>query len=386
MFKPVISINRKLYSVCVSTLLLMLVLGSLAPIMAKSRQTQVLTLDAGGGITAQLSDYSLTNYGFSNGKYQGTFCFTLTNTSQEIASQPAPYIVSIAFKNSLLEDDEFRIINHSSTGSFVGFISSQLFFDGADQSIFVGSVEGSNNLTAKGFSTETVENGIPIGGKASICMTLESEKPFTLNDLISRFIILFSDSAYSGGFFAGNQKNNSKFGYETLAASLTTNQFCFQADNNSSRFFITGIGFDLTPSQGPFTLSSVTPTPQFNKQNFVFSDSPGQVTGVNMIKKEQITLDFGVITGRDIAHGIRELGVPPLNYYDDSIISASSTFCVNGNFSGLTISDFLNSAFIRLDNDWATRITKESELRKLGCELGGPTTKGLVGSLASNPL
>ncbi len=118
--------------------------------------------------------------------------------------------------------------------------------------------------------------------------------------------------------------------------TLTGNQFCFTVNNTSvapgTVGTITSIGFDLPgTNRGSFGLTSQT-NPNYRIETNVAANA----TGLNT------TLDFALLTGPNFnGGGSPNNGIAP---------GASATFCVTGNFSGLTALQIAQSAFIRFQN------------------------------------
>jgi uncharacterized protein YjbI with pentapeptide repeats len=353
MFNSTKFLARRLFPACVLAISFILIFGSLAPIMAENRQTQVLTLDAGNGKTAQLSNYSLTNASFSNSLYQGTFCFTLTNTSQSTFNSAPPDIIAIG----LQRDQSNYAFSDSSNQKFI--VSDSLTVVTDDGFDFSAILEARD--------VDGIPSGIPISGSESFCVTVTSSSPITLDNLIRKFAIVFQTEFLKrlGFCFTGQENKASLSRASFYVTTLTASQFCFTLENLGNQI-ITGIGFDLPQERGPFTLLSVNPLPQANNQNFYFSTSPGKVTGYN---RNTGSLDFGFLTGQNISGGIPKFGISPLG--------VSSNFCVNGNFSGLTANDIASGTIIRFRSDWSTEF-------RLGDCFG--STGGVKGVVASNPL
>ncbi len=112
--------------------------------------------------------------------------------------------------------------------------------------------------------------------------------------------------------------------------SLTNSQLIFTITNTSAGV-VTGVGFDVPGS--PSYTGSVGSQPA--GQNFSFSTSSGNVPQFN-----SATLDFAFLTHAGNFAG----GNPPSGIQSGA---TSTTFTVNGNFSGFTQQQIANAIYVR---------------------------------------
>ena len=323
----------------ISLQVLILCFGGSASLISGNPPVPVLTLDAGNGITAEFSDYAVTNYEFVDGRYRGTFCFTLTNTSQ----RPRPALPNFLVGIGLLSDSTTPRFELSPT-----YVPPGNFFNFWGQTTVNKDTPVDGLLLAGNFMSDMLldgpTDGIAVGESLSVCMPLTSSSPFTLSDLVARFTVLFSDTVgacftlkpFQGITTPSSQINVTNFG---------ENEFEFSVANYSTTIIpeiVTGFGFEV-PGQSQFSLLSA-PTPQPGSQNFLFSTSrralrlnPRDIRG---------KLDFGFLTGTSVYDGVTQFGIPILNQ--------SRVFRVGGNFAGLTTRDILTNALVRVPGGWET--------------------------------
>jgi hypothetical protein len=118
--------------------------------------------------------------------------------------------------------------------------------------------------------------------------------------------------------------------------TLVNNQFCFTITNTSvapnTIGTITSIGFNLPGSNlGTFTLTSAS-----NPNYRLVANVAANATGLGT------TLDFALLTGPNFNGGSSpNNGILP---------GTSATFCITGNFSGLTADQVALSIFARFQN------------------------------------
>lgn len=331
------SIKLTLIALVAFTLLIPFPLMKSFAVGTSANQASVLTIDAGNGIRAEISNYSLDGQ---------QFCFTITNLS------PIP-IIAIGLANADIPGRTIFVsgFTHTGAGNFFLGVSE---FNGRGVDV---SVE------AQGLSA-TLANGLAPGLSASFCLFANyAEREFTIDELFSRFLILFSDGLPANGFFLGAKGAECGDEYARLTISdLNAGRVCFKVRSDSDAKAITGFGFDLPGERGPFALISVNPLVQPGSQNLVFSASPGRVPGI----KQNVT--FAMLTREKFAGGSAYDGVPSG--------SESSSFCVAGNFSGLDPIEIMHTAIIRLQGDVAVWASVE------GCSEHGSALTGIV---AGNP-
>lgn len=288
-----------------------------------ANQSSALTIDAGKGIKAEISNYSVDGQQFS---------FTLTNLS----SRP---IIALGF------------ISGDPTINAIGFTQV-----GADGFALISDPVEFNDIGVQP-TIVTDGSGLAPRASASFCIFADyAAEGITINELFSRLLVLFSNSSMSSYHSRG--RNPIGFCQTLTVSDLTPDRLCFDVTNNSPSEVITGIGFDLPDERGAFTLVSIDPMPQPGNQDLVFSASPGRVPGTRQ------NLDFALLTGETIAGGNPRGGVPGG--------SNSSTFCVGGDFDGLTPFDVTAAAVFRTQHGLTT----------LACLQGD---RGLTGIVAGNP-
>jgi hypothetical protein len=266
-----------------------------------SSQTEppVLTLDGGDGISATLSDYSLTNVGPApNGGFQSTYCFTLTNTSSEEF-----YVGAVGLLAAVPAD---RLVVTSSTGPF-GY--SQFDADNYFEELPVTAVH-----IANGFP-DILTSSIAPGNSGSFCMTFTSTNSLTLEGLVNRTLVLFGDEVNAmlpGCVFVSDPTRRIGVAITTFQ---TEGRTCFIARNVGDQT-VTGFAFEAPNPISSYQLFSIVPNVQPNGQMFEFA-SP-----VPYSLRNGRGFDFGFLTGPDLTSGIEERGLEPGE--------ATSLFCVNG--------------------------------------------------------
>lgn len=273
---------------CVLIILLLIGFSSQVNTVVHGSDPPILTFDAGNGIKAELSNYSLTNYSEVNGVYSGKFCFTLKNTSQLSAPQRPFFLTGVFIYGGF---GGYRIINYSIDGSFVGGQFGNPIVTGL----------AANGSQALGFLYyDYQKNGIPQSGTASFCMSLEKNSPFTINDLTGGLSVTFSDGIPAFYTFFEINSNNNRYARVTISA-LSDNQMCFSVASFNVRPIagelpptITGAGFDLPGNRGSFELVSVNS--ENANQNFRFSTSPSRLR--YFYNSTSRKLNFGLLTGQ----------------------------------------------------------------------------------------
>lgn len=112
--------------------------------------------------------------------------------------------------------------------------------------------------------------------------------------------------------------------------SLTGNTFCFTLTNTSSTGSITAIGFSLPgTNRGEFTLTSTSDS-DFKLDSEVKAQAGAQTS--------TSTFDFALLTGKNFGGGKVNEGI---------LSGGSATFCITGDFSGLTADQIAMSIFLR---------------------------------------
>ena len=111
--------------------------------------------------------------------------------------------------------------------------------------------------------------------------------------------------------------------------SLTGNTFCFTLTNTSSTGSITAIGFNLPDDRGTFTLTTTSDS-DFKLKNDVKAQAGGQQTAS--------TYDFALLTGKNFGGGNVAAGLTA---------GQSGTFCITGDFSGLTADQIARTIALR---------------------------------------
>lgn len=347
-------IARLLFLGCVLTISLLIGFSSRVNTVVHSSDPPVLTLDAGNGVKAEFSNYTLSNYSEADGVYSGRFCFTLKNITQR-PTTPAPfYLTQVGFQSADNAGVEFypNVNDYSISGSFVGKVDSSPVFN-----IFF-------NYYSVILSKDR-ENGIPLNQTASFCLMLRSSNPFNLSGLISKFSVVFDDGLPARAVIVPQSNSSRVEGAEIVISKFSDNEICFSVLNCAlSNQVVTGVGFDLPGSRGLFSLVSISGG---SRGRFRFTISPNRLRYIDNIGSGK--LDFGILTGQLFAKGLPQFGLPKSN--------GSSQYCVSGNFRGLKLIDVLNSAVIRFENNWGVR----NDLRP-PCFVYGGAIRGVV---ASNP-
>ena len=112
--------------------------------------------------------------------------------------------------------------------------------------------------------------------------------------------------------------------------SLVGNQFCFTINNTSTTGSITAIGFDLPgTNRGSFSIVSRT------NSNFTLESGTTVQAGA---QTNSDRFDFALLTGNNFGGGEVSEGIRA---------GQSATFCVTGNFSGLTADQISRLVFAR---------------------------------------
>lgn len=311
----------------------------------------VLTLEAGTGITAEFSDYSLRDYGVTNGIYKASFCFTLKNTSKQSPTQLPIFLPSIGLSHDQHRPNFPTLVNYSIVGRFNGIGVNH---PGDPGKLFLYAYR----------STDTCQpgnpnNGIPPGETASFCLVLENKIPLELDNLIDRFFVTFFDGIGSQAIISDMELGNHAFIQGLSIQSMDANQVCFSTYQCSPLPNFISIGFDLPKYRGPFILDSI------DSNDFRFLTMPYSLRYLTENGGGR-RLDFGIGTGQLFAKGRPRTGFRA---------------CVNGNFSGLTPWDIINSTVIRFDNEWG-------RTRAFG--ICGPRyvimcSPGIRGTVSTNP-
>jgi hypothetical protein len=168
---------------------------------------------------------------------------------------------------------------------------------------------------------------IPIspGAGGDICLQVDQSIPVSQ---VPNFISINEDPCADG--YAEITLN------VTHVTQPTATQFCFSF-LNSSQDIIIGVGFDLPPDgidRGPFTLVSVSPSPQPGNQDLKLVIGPDYVPSSG-----GDNVDFAVVSGKVFAGGAPFGGVPPGEL--------SAKFCISANFEGLSRGEMLNAFQVR---------------------------------------
>lgn len=100
--------------------------------------------------------------------------------------------------------------------------------------------------------------------------------------------------------------------------SLSGNTFCFTLTNTSSTGSITALGFNLPGDRGTYTLTTTSDS-DFQLANDVKAQAGGQLSASSY--------DFALLTGKNFGGGNVAEGVQA---------GQSATFCITGDFSGMT--------------------------------------------------
>ena len=111
--------------------------------------------------------------------------------------------------------------------------------------------------------------------------------------------------------------------------TLSGNTFCFTLTNTSSTGSITAVGFNLPGDRGTFTLTTTSDS-DFQLSEDVKAQAGGQQTAS--------TYDFALLTGKNFGGGKVSEGVGA---------SQSGTFCITGDFSGLTADQIARTIALR---------------------------------------
>jgi|SRR5215213_123081 len=153
---------------------------------------------------------------------------------------------------------------------------------------------------------------------------------------LASFIFLLVGSAMTARadsfVIVGNSNPNAT---ATLTiTSLSNTQLSFTVTNTSASGVVGAVGFDL-PGAGTYTLASINPSNQPGNQSFTFTTNAGNVPQFN-----SATLDFAMVThANNFAGSNPPKGIKPGE--------TSSTFTINGNFTGLTQQQIANAVYVR---------------------------------------
>jgi hypothetical protein len=333
-------------------------------IIGKSDQS-VLKLDAGGGVNATLSNYSLTNYSYSTGGYQGTFCFTVANTSKRPDGSLPVFLVGVGLVGHSYSP-RYRLLSHSIEGPFSELFDPQ--FPGGN----VGPTDFDILLTAGDWARSSFKadstlldgptDGIPENNDATFCMFLDSATPFTVYDLVSSLGVVFDD--FVQACYSPEPNSTTVRPYALIRVqSFSNKQITFVVNNqpaqrNTVNSAITGFGFAVPGKHRRYLLLTVP-------QNFDFTQNPRRLRLPDEISTGN--LDFGLLTGFDFDQGLPQLGILPFSL---------QAFQIGGDFEALKTSDILTGAIVRFETSWATL--------DYGCP-DNPTAGGLRGVVATNP-
>jgi hypothetical protein len=253
----------------VSSQILILLFASAPYFVLAKPPVPVLRLDAGNGIVAEFTDYGLTDYEVVNGQYRGNFCFTLSNTSLRDAPALPIYIVAMG----LLNDNPGTRFQLSPTYVAPGNFVANGPIIPINDNIALDAFLGARNFLP--LSKELIEgptDGIRNGESLSFCLPLRSSLPFTLDDLITSFTVLFSDRV-EACYLEERFPDTSTYA-KIVVTSFGQQELGFQIENwggaSAEGEVITGAGFDV-PSRADFSLLSINPSPQPGSQNFYFS-------------------------------------------------------------------------------------------------------------------
>lgn len=316
--------------------------GGWSLMLGKPVSVPTLMLDAGQGLRAEFSNYYLTNYETANGLYKGTFCYSLRNISPPSSRQF--YVIAVQVDpDNVLHLNTF-MSGYSITGSFAG--APSLILETARGLMSFGGDRGAPDPTS----------GIPPGGTASFCMGLESTTPFQLPQLMQQFFATFSNGLPAAGDYFVSFPLGTRMQIEIR--SLSDTRLCFDPYHFSvfSETSVSGFGFDL-PGDQLFSLGwEINAT-------LKFSNSPQRLRYFDGSINRH--LDFGFLAGQTLAKGpFFQLG-------------GKTTYCVDGDFTGLTPAFLLASVKVRLPEGWSVYSDPGGNCGR--CERG---TRGLV---ASNP-
>lgn len=352
MLKSALTTHRSIYSLFVFVFLFLLV--SQATVLGQP--VPVLTLDAGGGVRAEISDYSVVGYRFTGTEYVGTFCFTITNTTQ----RPPEYYLPVRI-NAVIPGTQF-----SGQMNSVGFIEVRDFNEAlvfnVDMALWV-------------YLPILIEGvGIYPNQSGSFCFNVSRPNPFSVDDLISGVGATFSDGL--GDVISGHNNNFPQdSGVQNSAVvrstELTTNRYCFSVENGGPAR-IKGIGFDFPEERGPFHLISADFSQRENFLN-IPRRTPAGIFSTNQ-KRLRLPgdIDFEPTPRLDIFDELdfAILAPGPIRNGRPAFRSSEFSACIGGDFSDLSplVEVF---SLIRWEDSWGTA----------DIVVGG----GIKGTVATNP-
>lgn len=162
--------------------------------------------------------------------------------------------------------------------------------------------------------------------------------------------------------FAGVNLSFYRFSNNEICLSVANKHSLYNPPANAS---LTGIGFQLPSAEEPFFLISVAPLPQLSDQNFSLVTRQNNAAAGLLIPQEKIVLDFALASSRSFAGGNFHGGVPPS--------CTSSIFCVGGDFSSTTYSDFAYNTYTHFSvAQNVNRCVPESGGGSFSLSLGSP--------------
>ena len=314
--------------------------GGWSLMLGKPVSVPTLMLEAGGGLRAEFSSYYLTNYEVANGLYKGTFCYTLRNISSSHVTAVQVDPDNVLHLNTFMS-------GYSITGSFAG--APHPLLETGRGLLSVGADRGAPDIT----------NGIPPGGTASFCMTLQSATPFQLPELMQQFYATFSDGMPALGDYGVSGGGSFM---RIFLGELSNTRICFAAyDFQSGTTMLSGFGLDL-PGNRSFP-SGVSGNSRFN-----FSNSPQRLRFLDEFNNPR-RLDFGFLAGQTLAKG-PFFQLNGTNYFE--------SYCVDGDFTGVSPALLLASIKVRFPEGWSGYGDPHTNC---------PTTcqGGVRGNVASNP-
>ncbi len=135
---------------------------------------------------------------------------------------------------------------------------------------------------------------------------------------------------FAGGFGATATVSN---------FTLSGNTFCFTITNTSASGSITAIGFDLTGNRpDTFALAPVHAGETTNPNFTIAQDVAAQGGAVTSAGVNRGVFDFALLTGSNFGGGKVAEGIGP---------GQSATFCITGDFSGMTAQQIAESISVR---------------------------------------
>jgi hypothetical protein len=265
------------------------------------------------------------------------------------------------------------VFTGTDSGGTVSLTAAQLSDYSLDRRQFCFAVANLSNGTILGIRSNLVTlDVVPIGpfGSAAICGRLSSGNVtspvgLTAQDIAMSLVVIYDlgqiELCHLPGHLTCDFDTGHRLGVTYLIDPLIPNQACFTICNNPEDP-ITGLGFDLPESRGPFALVSVEPSCQnLNGGN----KSLTFLTGIEGIHGfSNATLDFAMTTGNTFAGGGNPL--------------QSSKFCVSGNFEGLTPAGLASSVYVNFRGD--------GNIMHVICTADCPCCSGaLTGILSGSP-